>query len=229
MFFFPTAGPFYVAFGPEQKLQYWKIKNETQLFGTPHLKEASHFYVVSSASGDHPYEFHIAYRGEDETPHQPSLVKQSLPPMKTKTTTKPIPRYLDAGVDPIGGNPGPLQLKYHVSKRSRLLLIRRVADEDGPVDPTTWTEGKDMFFLNCARRKFKWDGYVAMTRNGSQIEEEWKSNCYPRRQGHNDENRRMLFRLIPVEKKTENQEVHDILHKLDDEKSLEDQLKDFGE
>jgi hypothetical protein len=147
----------------------------------------SPFFVMPYDNGHHPHEFHIAYMGDNGTSRRLSAVTQ-----------KAIPRYLDADVSLFGTNSGPLHLVYHVSERSRLLLYGRIANEKGPISPSTWTQGNDMFFINCARRRMKRDGYIAMRRHRRNGEIEWVSACFPTRSSHNDRRRFMLFRLLPA-------------------------------
>ena len=77
----------------------------------------------------------------------------------------------------------------------RLLLFGRVADKKGPSSIQTWVQGQDMFFINCARRWMKRDGYIAVKQND---EEEWITCCVARRSSHDDTNTFLLFRLLPA-------------------------------
>ena len=171
------------------------MSEDYSIRGTNKIENASLFFIISSDSGRHPYEFHIAYRGDNR--HMLKKRVSSLTPLSQKAV-EAIPRYLNASVSVFGTNQGPLYLQYHVSERSRLLLFGRVANEKGPVSTTTWTQGQDMFFINCARRRMKKDGYIAMRRRRRNREVEWVSACYPRRHDHNDRSIFMLFRLLPA-------------------------------
>ena len=194
-FLFTVAGPFLVAFGSEARLCFWTVNEEYEIYSTNNRQNASLFFIVSSDGGNHPHEFHIAYKGDNRQ----VLRKQvsSLTPLSQKAV-EPIPRYLDAQVSVFGTNPGPLRLVYYVSERSRLLLFGRIANEKGAVNPTAWTRGEDMFFINCARRRMKRDGYIGMRRRHRNREEEWISVCFPHRGAHNDRSKIMLFRLLPA-------------------------------
>ena len=184
-----------MAFGSERSLRYWTVNENYEIYGTSNPQNASLFFIISSDSGRHPYEFHIAYKGDNH--HVLKKRVSSLTP-NSQRAVEAIPRYLDAEVSIFGTNPGPLQLVYHVSERSRLLLYGRIANEKGPISPSTWMQGNDMFFINCARRRMKRDGYIAMRRHRRNGEIEWVSACFPTRSSHNDRRRFMLFRLLPA-------------------------------
>ncbi|CAI8056087.1 hypothetical protein GBAR_LOCUS30553 [Geodia barretti] len=156
-----SSGPFLVAFGSERSLRYWTVNENYEIYGTSNPQNASLFFIISSDSGQHPHEFHIAYKGDNR--HVLKKRVSSLTPFSQRTV-EAIPRYLDAVVSIFGSNPGPLQLVYHVSERSRLLLYRRIANEKGPISLSTWTQGDDVFFINCARRSMKRDGSRAGNR-----------------------------------------------------------------
>ena len=180
------AGPFLIAFGSEKSLQYWTVSDNFTVRGTRNAQEASLFFITPSETGSHPYEFHIAYMGDDHLQSTPTLSQKAL---------NVIPRYLNANVSAFGTNSGPLRLEYHVSGHSRLLLFERVADKKGPSSIQTWVQGQDMFFINCARRWMKRDGYIAVKQND---EEEWITCCVARRSSHDDTNTFLLFRLLPA-------------------------------
>ena len=63
------------------------------------------------------------------------------------------------------------------------------------VDLTTWTLSRDVFFINCSRRKFRRDGYLCVKEgleSGS-----LSVSCVPSLKEHNDLDTFMLFRLLP--------------------------------
>ena len=181
-----AAGPFLVAFGTEKQEYYWKVE-DNEVFGTSNIEEAAPFFILPYDNRQHPHEFHIAFMGEATTPTMGET---------TTPTNKSIPRYLNADVSVFGTNSGPLRLEYHVSDNSRLVLFGRTTDEKVPVSPTTWAQGDDKFFINCARRRMKNDGYIGMkesSRNGIQ----WTSACFSRRGCHNESrNKFLLFHLL---------------------------------
>ena len=172
------------------------MSDDYTVHGTSNLRNASLFFIISNDNGKHPYEFHITYIGDNRQ----ALKKRvsSLTPLGQKPI-EAIPRYLNAKVSVIGTNPGPLRLQYHVSGRSRLLLFGRVAKDEGPISSETWTQGRDMFFINCARRKMKRDGYIAMKRRHVRnATDDWITCCVPHHLHHNESSVFMLFRLLPA-------------------------------
>ena len=238
----PTAGPFLIASGSERSLRFWSVDDDYTVRATSNPQNASLFFIISSDSGSHPYEFHIAYMGDNQ--HRFKKRVSSLTPLNQKSV-QAIPRYLNAEVSAFGHNHGPLRLEYHVSDRSRLLLFGRVENKDGPISAETWTQGRDMFFINCARRRMKWDGYVAVRRHRRHGEEEWITSCYPRRRDHNERSVFMLFRLLPASYR-DNPELFAAergkmttganglddsmlpFDDMDDVKSLDEQLQKYG-
>ena len=214
---FFAAGPFLVAFGTGDQERYWKVDGNYGIIGTSDTEDASPFFVMPYDNSHHPHEFHIAYMGDNGT-------SRKLGAMTQKT----IPRYLDADVSLFGTNSGPLRLVYHVSERSRLLLFGRVANEKGPINPTMWAQGDDMFFINCARRRMKRDGYIGMRQRRR---DQWVSACFPRRGAHNEQNKFMLFRLLPMSSKSNSGPRTAVLNPFkgfDIPRTLDDQLEKYG-
>ena len=228
-FFLSVAGPFVVAFGPDTSLQYWTVHEDYTVRATTNPQNASLFFILPSDNGKHPHEFHITYMGDNRR-----LLKKrvsSLTPVSQKPI-QAIPRYLNASVSVFGTNPGPLQLRYHVSCRSQLLLFGRVSNENGPVSPQRWLQGHDMFFINCARRRCKKDGYIAMRQRHRHGQAEWITSCLPRREDHNDFSIFMLFRLLPASVRDHTDKLDDtgdkIFEDLDSAESVDEQLALLG-
>ena len=182
-----AAGPFLVAFGTEKKQYYWKVK-DNKVSGTSNIDEAAPFFILPYDNRQHPHEFHIAFMGEATTPTTGAT---------TIPTSKSLPRYLNADVSVFGTNSGPLKLEYHVSDNSRLVLFGRTTDEKVPVNPTTWAQGDDKYFINCAHRRMKKDGYIGIKEKSRNGEVEWRSACFSRRGCHDeDRNKFLLFHLL---------------------------------
>ena len=226
-YFLSIAGPFVIAFG-DKLLQYWTVNDDYTVHATRNPENASLFFIVPS-DNKHPNEFHITYMGEDRR-----LLKKRVSTL-TPASQRPmqaIPRYLNASVSVFGTNPGPLQLRYYVSSSSQLLLFGRVADEKGPVSPQRWLQGRDMFFINCARRKFKKDGYIAMRRRQRCGQVEWITSCLPQRGDHNGFSIFMLFRLLPASVRDHTDKLDDtgekIFEDLDSTESVDEQLARLG-
>ena len=188
------AGPFLVACGGKRQL-YWSVDNSDHtVHATPNIKNASLFFVIPNDEGKHPHEFHIHYMGDNRkllTRRVSSLTPLSQPAVEM------IPCYLSASVSAFGTNSGPLQLKYHVVGKSRLILESRMG-AGGPVSPSTWVSGHEVFFINCTRRRLKRDGYICVKRQGRHNEDRWITACVPSTRLHNEEDIFMLFRLLPA-------------------------------
>ena len=178
----PAEGPFLIACGPDDKPEdkpddepvtvYWQVKEDTrQVHGTTKIKEASLFYIIKTDSSRHPYEFYIGYVGKDlsalERPKGPAD-----PLSKSVGALAPIPQYVTADPGMMGSSDHSLRVtagthKNHARFTLHSSTVRKYAFTRAPVDSDKWAEGGG-FFINCSRRMFKLDGYVAMDRHGGQ-------------------------------------------------------------
>ena len=193
--FFPLAGPYIVAFGTESKLFYWSVDRDHFTVGaTDNPLNASVFFINPNDDGKHPYEFQIAYSGDDL-----HLLRRRISSLTTQchSSLEPMARYLCAPVSLFGFNRGPLHLKNNVSSNSQFLLGSRLK-KDELVNTHAWVQGRDMFFINCTRRRGRRDGYLCtrLRRRGGQ--EEWVTACVPSTHFHNEQDTFMLFRLLPA-------------------------------
>ena len=227
MHYISVAGPFVIAFG-DKLLQYWTVNDDYTVRATRNPQNASLFFIVPS-DNKHPNEFHITYMGDNWR-----LLKKRVSTL-TPASQRPIqaiPRYLNASVSVFGTNPGPLQLRNYVSSSSQLLLFGRVSNEKGPVSPQRWLQGRDMFFINCARRRFKKDGYIAMRKRQRCGRVEWITSCVPRREDHNEFSIFMLFHLLPASVRNRTDKLDDtgekIFEDLDSAESVDEQLARLG-
>ena len=213
-----AAGPFIVACAGEQTL-YWSVDNTHHtVWATDDIRNASPFFIIPNDEGNNAYEFHIAYKGDDQCLIRKQEVSTSSTPQHF---TEQIPRYLSAPLTLCGVNAGSLQLKHHVLEESRLILENRIGKDKGPVNPQNWVNGREVFFVRCARRSFKLDGYICVKQQRRGGEGEWITACVPfkscvkqqRREGgedewitacvpfkflHNEQDIFMLFRLLPI-------------------------------
>ena len=140
----------------------------------------------------------IAYYGEDKD----ALMrpKGTLDPMSKEEPLAPLPQYLDGSVSRLGYNVGPLEVKPNVAEENaRFVIYNAVFDVYAPVDVKEWELG-EQFFINCSRRKFRLDGYVAVSE--TKTEGEYATSIIPSQQSHNSIDTWMLFRLMPVEHRT---------------------------
>lgn len=170
---------------------------------TAHRAAASYFFIIPNDDGIHPYEFRIGWASDGEK--QLRRTRSSLRP-DTPGHLEPLFRFLDAHVNIFGSNTGPLYLKSELhSSHSRLTLHNRViGDNKAPIDTKVWGYGNEEFFINCARRSFRKDGFIAVKRitvrtAQGRIEERYVTICLPHEKHHNEQNVWMLFRLYPAQ------------------------------
>ena len=181
---------------------------ETYSIGaTTDLNQASLFYILPDDERKHVYEFRIGWK---ITSNRERLIKRTKSILHPDTVSdlEPLCRYLDAKVNITGRNPGPLQLKNGVdNSHCRLTLHSRlIGKSKAPIDIKVWASGKEEFFINCARRRFKVDGYIAVKqafegreRSSRQTEERYTTACVPKETCHNEHDTWMLFRLLPAQ------------------------------
>ena len=207
LYYYCTAGPYLIACGDKPKI-FWKVNTDEErhrytVGATTNLTAASYFYIIPNDNGAHPYEFRIGWAGDQIERHlkrKPSILRPDTP-----GHLEPLFRYLDARVGFFGNNPGPLYLKSELHNQySRLSLHNRViGDNKAPTDTRVWSYGNEEFFINCARRNFKKDGFIAIKRitvrtGNRQMEERFVTMCLPNEKYHNEQNVWMLFRLFPA-------------------------------
>ena len=195
--FFPLVGPYLVACDDDKI--FWSVNkdNNYAVEATRKVENASLFYVIPNDDGAHPYEFIIGYYGD--VPSQPGKALSAVSP-PGKTEVEPIARYLNAPVNIVGENPGPLHLQYEVQeKRSRLTLLSRLVKGYSPVDTKAWVSGRDLFFINCARRTWKKDGYICVKQiTGWGQQPRLTTACVSSVKSNNERDLWMLFRLLPA-------------------------------
>ena len=161
---------------------YWSVNDDYTIHATTDIMNASPFFIIPNDEGSNAYEFHIAYR-------QPSQGEQA------SSSMEPILRYLSAPLTICGVNMGPLQLKHLIMEEGRLVLETRIGKDKGPVNPQNWVNGREAFFVRCARRRFKRDGYICVKQQGRG---EWITACVPFKFFHDERDTFMLFRLLPT-------------------------------
>lgn len=189
-----SAGPFLISCGNDI---FWTVDTDRDyaVEGTRNVRNASFFYIIPNDDGANPYEFTIAYYGDNRKilRHGSSTLTPT-----SKQVIEPVARYLDTYVRPFGTNPGPLHLKNHLREsRSRLTLHSRIVRKCPPIDTATWVQGTDMYFINCARRRIKKDGYICMKLRQRHGQAEFLTGCVSSTSEHDDRTTFMLFRLLP--------------------------------
>ena len=191
-----VAGPFLIALGDI----YWKVneRNRFAIEGTTQVSQASLFFIIPTDNGDHPYEFIIGWHGDG---HRALQRGTSTLSQDHGLHTPVMFRYLDANVNIFGRNSGPLYMRNDIHEHNaRFSLHSRLFKKHmAPVDLREWVLGNDQFFVNCARRRGRIDGFLAMKRvaqRGGLRQAEYTSVCVPSIKYHNEVDAFMLFSLI---------------------------------
>ena len=192
---YSAEGPFLISCENRETTLYWRVDNSNKVSASPDVKTASIFFLTSTDDDQHPYEFMITYYGEDKD----ALMrpKGTLDPMSKEERLAPLPQYLDGSVSLLGYNDGPLEVKPNVTEENaRFVIYSRVFDVYAPVDIKEWELG-EQFYINCSRRRFRIDGYVAVS--AIKTTDEYTTLITPFQQNHNGIDTWMLFRLMPEE------------------------------
>ena len=183
------------------------MNKANQVVGVKDVTAASIFYATQIDDPQHPYEFFIEYYGEDDNARKKP--RGTIDPLSKITTLAPLAKFLDTRASIFGYNSGPLVLTNHVHEEdARLTLHSRVVGSyNTPISVGSWTAGEE-YFVNCSRRRFKVDGYLAMKQNQDY---DPKSKDYPTEKfkfitaivpsvsSHDNVTTWMLFRLLPSE------------------------------
>ena len=178
---------------------YWKVEDSNRIIATPEVENASKFFLTSTDDEEYPYEFMICYYGEDideDTLVQP-IAKGRIDPISKKERVTPLALYLNGTASILGYNEGPLEVKPNVhEENARFVLHNRVFDgQYKPVDFNSWMLGEE-FFVNCSRRRFRWDGYVAVKKTKLL---DFIVGIVPSQKHHNGVDTWLLFHLVPVQ------------------------------
>ena len=195
LFYVITDGPFLITCGIASGL-FLAVDPETHAVkATAEVPKATHFQIIPS--DDKYNEFYIAYHEEKAR----VLRRRRYSVLAGDDPGSTAALYLDAPVSVRGRNNGPLYMSDTVSdESSRFVLHSRIIhNKVSPVSISTWTNGTEMFYLNCSRRKRRIDGYLAIKRvrqRGSE-QEQFITACMSSRKFHNNISVFMLFQLIP--------------------------------
>ena len=183
---------------------------DNTVIGTNDIQKASPLFIKPIDDGDHPYEFLIAYGGE--TPKRRCSTTLAMESHRLE----PVARYLEAPVNAFGKNPGPLSLKQNtVQKVSRFVLHSRLVGSGSPVMTSEWITGRDIFYINCSRRKWAKDGYLCVKKGeGSQYK--YVTACVPSTKSHDNRSCYMLFRLLPAKLQQPCCRGFDAVHQISD-------------
>ena len=166
--------------------------NNYEVEGTDNPLEASLFYFQTTDDGGNPFEFHIAYYGEDADPNEPN------------NDTSSVGRYLEAPLNPQGRCPGPLLMKHSVKvKNTRFTLRSRLSKKNSKSHLINWIAGEDAFYIACATKKYQHGSYLAVKniRNTEEFigKHLYMTCCDPSIHNHNGINTFMLFQLCTKE------------------------------
>ena len=154
------------------------------------IKQAYLFTIKPTDDGDNLYEFYFAHYG-DNCKSEYSLLGSQLKHLE------PMARYLEANVNVLGKNPGPLKMKQNANhESSRFVLHGRLSTTFTPCKINNWVSGKEIFYINCSRREWAKDGYICVRQASSQ--ESFITACVSSIKSHNDRTCFMLFRLLPA-------------------------------
>ena len=175
---------------------YWKVDDSNKVIATPDAESASIFFLSSTDEEDIPEEFMIGHYGEDKDVLMKP--KGTLDPMSKEEPLAALPRYLDGPVSLFGYNNGPLEVKPNVKEENaRFVLHNRVFEGYQPAAVKSWEMGEE-FYINCSRRRFCWDGYLAVKKTNTL---DFTTVIVPNQENHNGTDTWLLFRLMPVEHK----------------------------
>ena len=197
-----TAGPFLISCNNDDVYLTVNKEEGYTIEGTINIANASPFHIIPS-DGSHPSEFMIVYHGEKHTAKYPQLRRGSSSlTSHFHHAIRPMPRYLNAEVNTMGKNPGPLRLSMHVDESSaRLVLQSRVKSRKHRtvVDNSPWVSGREVYSIRCARRRLKREGYLCVKfRPGRENKPAYCTCIVPSVYGHSEENKFLLFRLLPA-------------------------------
>ena len=183
---------------------YWTVDDEHHyVIGTESLKEASLFYIIPTQDTYHPSDFLIAYYGKHVSDRK--RVMNVYDPFSKLRHAPPLPLYLTCNCSMLGSSSGPLHLLSTVLvQQARFSLYSRVQPSfacmmcmSTPVSLSSWIEG-EKFYINCSKRSFKIDGYIAMKQQ--ECEPNYKTVTVPTmKDPSNSKSIGMLFRLHPPE------------------------------
>ena len=183
--------------------------------GTLDINKASPFHIVPS-DGSHPNEFMMVYYNEKVTLRDQALRRSSSLNVHLQMAVSPMPKYLKANASITGSNHGPITMEMKIDETcARLVLESRIISKKHHVvmDTSSWVNGREVYFIRCARRHFKKEGYLCMTFKPRQDGvSPYRLNIVPSTEKH-DVNHFMLFRLLPLSLKQqpepETKETHD--------------------
>ena len=168
--------------------------------GTLDINKASPFHIVPS-DGSHPNELMMVYYGGKAAIRDQKLRRGSTS-LNThlEMAISPMPRYLNAKASIFGKNYGPMTMEMKVDETSaRLVLQSRIISKKHHmvVDTSSWVTGREVYFIRCARRRFKKEGFLCMKYKPGREGLPYRLKIIPSTDKQ-DESHFMLFRLLPL-------------------------------
>lgn len=181
----------YLAINPE----------DGSVVATEDIHRSSLFYIIPTDVVDQPYGFYIAHYSDDSSSHR-GVRRRSTSLALKQTSLEPVARYINAPLSVLGRNSGPLFVQESVSKHdSRFVLHHRIVGKKGstPVSLTSWTSGRDTFYINCVSRKLRTDGYFAVKNRQRRRDASgnYITACVRNIRHHDNHSTFLLFRLLP--------------------------------
>ncbi len=182
---------------------YWCVsKKDNCVYGTTEISEASQFHVIPTKDSKHPNEFFIVHWRGNRT----MLTNVNDPIVQLHGKKCHLPLYLTTDTNILGKSEGPLQLKSTIlTNQARFCLHSRVQSTfafmmclSHPISLSDWIEG-EQFYINCSRRAFKIDGYIAMVQlKDSNDAYKFKTATVPSTSDPSSSKNGMLFQLQPL-------------------------------
>ena len=194
-----SAGPFLIACNNDKIFLSVNARKGDIIEGTEDVHQASEFFVIHD-DGNHPYEFRIAFFRCSTYRNRPRRSSSFLN-ITSNPDVLPVAQYLSAPVNVLGQNHGPLRVQHQVTATdARLMLCSRLRRGHCPAQATSWVQGREIFYIGCARRgRLHTKSYICV-----QLKQQvhsasymYTTTCISSPSSHNRENKFMLFRLLP--------------------------------
>ena len=181
---------------------------------TDDIKNSSTFYIFQPEDRDIQNEFLVGHYKHSAGSRQSAA----------RCEEKRIVSYLEAPVSFLGYNDGPLKVKQNIKEEyCRFMLHDRLLKTLTPtIEVSDWVNGNEAYYINCSRRRFARDGYVAVKKVQGRAPDQpacYITGCFPSIDYHSDDHDVfMLFQLLRPSLKqlseSRSQQMKDIIAKL---------------
>ena len=178
-------GPFFITCDDDKI--FLKVSQDNEVTGIEVTGKnptgASEFFIVPTYNSKHPHEFAIAFYSKKKFPD-----------------VNPVPRYLDVSTNVMGCNCGPLRMEFGIKEHNcRLTLRNRLATSYTLGDITPWVVGREAFYIKCARRILRFNGYICVKRQEEDGSRSYITECVRSVKKHDEHSGLfMVFRLVPA-------------------------------